>query len=74
LIQHLEIDLHRLAGEISLEMQHAFGLVERRRLGELRRDDADARQIDAFGDEIGEGLRQPRGGVGVAEAGRFSLG
>ncbi len=34
------------AGEIAFEMQHALGLVERRRLGQLRRDDAHARQIE----------------------------
>src|SRR5262245_58629590 len=31
--QHLEIDLHRLAGEISLEAKHALRLIETGRLG-----------------------------------------
>ena len=70
LIQHLEIDLHRLARKVALETQHALGLIEPWRLRQLRRDDADIRQVDALGGEIGERLRQPCGGVGVAEAGR----
>jgi hypothetical protein len=43
---------------------------ERRRLGQLRRDNAHGGKIDILRGEIGEGLRQARGGIGVAEAGR----
>ena len=35
LIQHLEMNLHRIAWEITLEMQCTLGLVERRRLRQL---------------------------------------
>jgi hypothetical protein len=48
LIQHFEIDLHRLAREITFEMQHALLLIERRRLGQLRRDDAYRGEVNAL--------------------------
>ena len=70
LIQHLEIDLHRLTREVALEMQHPLLLVEPRGLGQLRGDDTGGRKVDALRGEIREGLREARGGVGIAEARR----
>jgi hypothetical protein len=58
LIEHFKIDLHRLAGKIAFQMQHAFLWVEPWRFGDLGAKTAHVEiQIVDKVDRIGSGAK-----------------
>lgn len=72
-MEQFEIDLNRLAREITFEVQHSLLLVEPRRFRELRRDHRHGREIDFLRLQVGKNLGEARGGVRLAKPWRAHI-